>query len=217
MDFVTLQKIMRGVIESSSACDGQLFTGKVISDNPLQIKLGEEADGIVLDGDDIILTESVVSKKLYIKKHTHGMDDALVDYQATGNLGAPIIFAPLGVEIWVPSGNEPPYTDDDPNPKGSGTNPQWMINPAIPNPQTLPLKHSHAIHTSTLDAWVTEYGTRLPRDPNDYDAGGEQICITINRSLAKDDSVIMTRVSHGQQFIVLSRYFEVDSPGEDDE
>jgi hypothetical protein len=63
---------------------------------------------------------------------------------------------------------------------------------------------------------VTEYGTRLPREPEDYDESGEQVCITINRSLKKGDSVIMSRVSHGQQFIVLSRYFPVDKAGDDD-
>lgn len=211
MDFRVVQMIAKGVVESSAACDGQLFTGKVTSANPLKIKLGTEAGSIELDGDDIILTESVVSKKLYIQKHTHAMDEALVDYSGTGNSGAPIIFTPYGVEPFVPSGNEPPYTDDPPNSKGSGDNPQWILNPAIPEPTKLPLKHSHANHTTVVDGWVTEYGHKLETSKDE-----EQICITLNRSLEEGDSVIMTRVSHGQQFIVLSRYFEVDKPGEDD-
>lgn len=190
MDYSLIQQIALGVVESSSACDGQLFTGKVTSASPLSIKLGEEAGGIELDGDDIILTESVVSKKLYIKKHKHGENESLVDYTATGNLGAPIVFTPLGMD------------PDD---------------PSIESPTTLPLKHSHSIHDVTLDAWITEYGHRLPRDPEDYNADGDQICLTLNRSLEEGDSVIMTRVSHGQQFIVLSRYFPVDEQGEDDD
>lgn len=218
MDYTLLQQIALGVVEASAACDGQLFTGKVTSDSPLRIKLGEEAGGIELDGDDIILTESVVSKKLYIKKHLHTMEEALIDYGATGNMGAPILFVPHGMELYILNPNfDPsmPRTDTD-EAKGTGTNPMYIINPLIPDPQTLPLKHAHVINDITLDGWVTEHGYRLPRDPEDYDAGGDQICLTINRSLEKGDSVIMTRVSHGQQFIALSRYFPVDEQGEDD-
>ena len=76
----------------------------------------------------------------------------------------------------------------------------------------LTLKHKHEIEDTILDAWVTEYGHKLNSTKDD-----EQICITINRSLQKGDSVIMSRVSHGQQFIVLSRYFPVDKAGGDDE
>ena len=72
MDFTSLQQIAKGVVECSAACDGQLFTGKVTSASPLKIKLGDEAGGIELDGDDIILTANVVSKKIYIEKHSHG-------------------------------------------------------------------------------------------------------------------------------------------------
>lgn len=203
MDFRVVQMIAKGVVESSAACDGQLFTGKVTSASPLKIKLGTEAGGIELDGDDIILTESVVSKKLYIKKHYHTEDARLIDVQGTTAAG-PVIFAPVG-ELPSPTIPDP----DDPD--------HEIPNPDFPTgPSTLTLNHNHGIHTSTLDAWITEYGTKLPRDPQDYDIDGEQICITLNRSLEEGDSVIMTRVSHGQQFIVLSRYFEVDKPGEDD-
>ena len=69
MDYETIQRIAAGVVDSSSACDGQLFEGTVTSAEPLKISLGE--GGIELDGDDIILTQSVVKKLLYIKTHTH--------------------------------------------------------------------------------------------------------------------------------------------------
>lgn len=219
MDYNALQKIAKGVVSTSAACDGQLVTGKVTSANPLKIQLGKEAGGIVLDGDDIILTQAVVSKKLYIKKHNHTESEALIDYTATGNLGAPILFAPLGVDLYIPNPNydpSQPRTDTD-EAKGTGTNPMYILNPAVPTPTTLPLKHLHGINTSTLDAWVTEYGSKLPVDPSDYDQSGEQVVITINRSLEVGDHVIMSMVSHGQQFVVLSRYFEVDNPGKDDE
>jgi hypothetical protein len=191
MDYRMIQQIAQGVVDTSAACDGQLFTGTVSNDNPLRISLGEESGSIELDGDDIILTQAVVSKKIYIKKHKHEEDEALTDYQAFGYAGFAVQFVPAG---------SPSPDPDDPAP-----------------PTTLPLQHKHAIHTSTLDAWCTEYGHKLPVDPEDYDEDGEQTVITINRGLEKGDKVIMTRVSNGQQFVVLSRYFEVDKPGEDDE
>lgn len=182
MDYSTIQSIANGVVEASAACDGQLFTGTVTSANPLKITLGEDAGGIELDGDDIILTQAVVSKKLYIKKHDHTESSELTDMSGTSPAG-PVVFAPI------------PEPGETPEPGG----------------ETLPLNHSHTINTITLDAWVTEYGTKLPREKDD-----EQTVVTINRGLEKGDKVIMTRVSHGQQFIVLSRYFEVDKQGEDD-
>lgn len=194
MDYRTVQKIAQGVVDTSATCDGQLFTGTVSSDNPLKIKLSDEAGSIELDGDDIILTQAVVSKKIYIKKHKHEEDESLVDMQGQYvSPGGPALVT------FFPSGSPSP-SPDDPEP-----------------PTVLGLKHKHTIHTSTLDAWVTEYGHKLPVDPSDYDEDGEQTVITINRGLEKGDKVIMTRVSYGQQFIVLSRYFEVDKQGEDDE
>lgn len=214
IDYSIVQQIAKGVVESSAACDGQLFTGKVTSASPLKIKLSNEAGGIELDGDDIILTSAVVSKKLYIQKHSHTDDESLVDHTATGNMGAPIIFTPVGVQAYIENPNFNPNeerTDTDEQ-KGTGDNPKYILNPAVPNPTTLPMKHTHAINDTVVNTWMTEYGTKLPVDKDD-----ERIVITINRSLEEGDSVIMTRVSHGQQFIVLSRYFPVDSPGEDDE
>ena len=214
MDYVTMQKIARGVLESSAACDGQLFTGTVTSANPLKIKLGEESGSIEIDGDDIILTQSVVSKKIYIEKHNHSEEAALIDHKGTGNLGAPILFTPLGVELYV---NNPDYdpnkprTDTDEAP-GTPDNPMKILNPAIPDPTTLPMEHTHSINTTVVNGWATEYGHRLPVDKDD-----ERIIITINRGLEDGDKVVMTRVSGGQQFVVLSRYFEVDKQGEDDE
>lgn len=199
MDFRSVQQIAQNVIECSAACDGQLFTGKVTSANPLKIKISDDADGIELEGDDIILTANVVSKKLYIKKHDHTDENALTDTSAMDGMGLPVNFIPAGV-----------------NPSDFPINPDTGL-PDIPGMgTTLSLQHKHVINTNTLEAWVTEYGTKLPFDPIEHNPDGEQIVITINRSLEVGDSVIMTRVSHGQQFVVLSRYFEVDKQGEDD-
>lgn len=193
MDYVTIQKIAQGVVESSAACDGQLFTGTVTNDKPLKIKLGEESGAIEIDGDDIILTQGVVSKKIYIKKHTHMIGAAVGTHTHTiTELPCTALPAPVSPE----------------NPAiayGTGAT-------LVPNE----INASTEIVDRTLDAWCTEYGHKLPVDPEIYNPNGEQIVITINRGLEKGDKVIMSRVSHGQQFVVLSRYFEVDKQGEDD-
>lgn len=192
----SIQQIAKGVVETSSACDGQLYTGTVTSSNPLKIKLGIDVGDIELEGDDIILTQSVVSKKLYIKKHTHKIGSDISNHT---HVVAESPFTVAG------SCSIPPAT---------GTITGTATGTA---PMTEDFTSDTEIVTSTLDAWVTEYGHKLPRDPDEYNMDGEQVCITINRSLQKGDSVIMSRVSHGQQFIVLSRYFPVDKAGDDDE
>lgn len=189
MDYVTLQRLAEGVVEASAACDGQLFTGTVSNANPLSIKLGEESGSIEIDGDDIILTQSVVSKKIYIKKHTHKIGETVATHTH-----------PATLAVTGTAEGALPVT-------GTATG---------STSASSQLTTETLIVDRTLDAWCTEYGHRLPVDPETYNPDGDQICITINRGLEKGDKVIMSRVSHGQQFVVLSRYFEVDKPGEDD-
>ena len=129
--------------------------GEVTHVNPLNVKVGSYS----IDEDFMVIDSSCRKTVINIpidsaNEHIHGMDDALVDYQATGNMGAPIIFVPLGVEAFVPSENTPDYnaypntgfSDLEDGVKGTGSNPYWIVNPNIPNPTTLPLKHSHSIH-----------------------------------------------------------------------
>lgn len=181
MDYETIQRIAAGVVETSAACDGQLYTGKVTSANPLKIALSEEAGAIELDGDDIILTSAVMSKKIYIKKHTHPVGSAITNHthalQGSCTQAGEVTGVALASDAFKTT---PPETVD--------------------------------VDNTVLDGYCTEYGHKLPVESDD-----DKIVITINRSLEKGDAVIMTRVSHGQQFIVLSRYFEVDKAGEDDD
>ena len=190
--------------------------GTVTSASPLKIRLNDGT--LEVSGSSIMLTESVVEKTITIKKHDHTENDALVDYTATGNMGAPILFAPLGVDLYILNPNfdpSQPRTDTD-EAKGTGSNPKYILNPDIPSPTTLPMKHSHGINTSTLDAWVTEFGVKQPVDPESYNQSGDEVVITINRGLEKYDKVIMLSVSEGQKFIVLSRIFKRDDETDDD-
>ncbi len=201
----TIQSIAVNAVKSTNPME--YCFGTVTSADPLKIRLNDST--IEISGNSILLTEPVVEKKVYIKAHNHTENESLVDYTATGNLGAPVLFAPLGIDLYIPNPNydpSQPRTDTD-EAKGTGTNPMYILNPDVPTPTTLPLKHLHGINTSTLDAWVTEFGEKLPVDPEQYKQSGDQVIITMNRALEKDDKVIMLRVSSGQRFIVLSRIF----------
>ena len=131
--------------------------GEVTHVNPLQIKVGSysiDEDFMVIDSSCRKLVINIPTDSAF--EHTHGMDDALVNYSATGNMGAPIIFVPQGLEPFVPSGNTPDYntypntgySDLETDTKGTGANPYWIVNPAIPNPTTLTVKHAHGIHNA---------------------------------------------------------------------
>lgn len=185
MDYETIQRIAAGVVETSAACDGQLYTGKVTSANPLKIALSEEAGAIELDGDDIILTSAVVSKKIYINKHTHSIGNTVKGHTHVVSGSCSVIVTPPTPISGTITGTASASTELAPNPN---------------------------VDDTVLDGYCTEYGHKLP-----VESDNDKIVITINRSLEKGDAVIMTRVSHGQQFIVLSRYFEVDKAGEDDD
>lgn len=83
----------------------------------------------------------------------------------------------------------------------TGGNVSFTVN-GVPT-SSVTLNHKHTNETTVLDAVCTEHGEELPKD-----ADNDRIIVTINRSLAKGDKVVMLRVSGGQRFIVLSRVFE---------
>jgi hypothetical protein len=202
----TIQSIAVNAVNSTNPIS--FVFGTVTSASPLKIRMDQST--INLEGDSLILTASVIEKKLVINKHSHTEDESLVDYTATGNMGAPIIFVPSGMELYVVNLNfnpNEPRTDTD-DAKGTGSNPKYIVNPAIPNPQVLPLKHAHAIHDTVVDAYVYEEG----KDDDDHkllvEKDDERIVVTVNRALQKNDKVVMLRVCGGQRFIVLSRVFE---------
>lgn len=201
-----IQNIAVNAVKSTNPMS---FTyGTVTSASPIRIRIDQST--INLEGESLILTTPVIERKLVINKHSHTEDASLVDNTATGNLGAPIMFTPVGVQLYVVNPNfdpNQPRTDTDEQ-KGTGSNPKYIINPSVPNPTVLSLNHSHAIHDTVIDGYVYE-GSEDDEDHRfEAEADDDKIVITINRGLRKGDKVIMLRVSSGQQFIVLSRVFE---------
>jgi len=140
---------MQAARQEAKSYAASVCIGEVTSVDPLKVKL---QDGLELTEDFLVV--SCFCKETVIKipqddnaKHAHTMEEALVDYQAVGNLGAPIVFAPMGMEMYVANPDfdpERPATDDDV--PGTPDNPRRIQNPAIPSPNTLPLKHLHAIN-----------------------------------------------------------------------
>ena len=66
------------------------------------------------------------------------------------------------------------------------------------------------VQDTVLDAYVNEFGAS---DPLDHPSDENEIVVTLNRGLKKDDKVLMLQVCGGQKFIILSRLF----PHTDDE
>lgn len=187
----TIQTIAVNAVNSTNPIS--FVFGTVTSADPLKIRMDQST--IELEGGSLILTANVIEKKLVINKHSHTDDESLVDYTATGNSGAPIIFAPVGVQAYVANPNF------DPNKPRTDTD-------EVKGTPVLPLKHNHAIHDTVVDAYVYEEG----KDDDDHklavEKDDERIVVTVNRPLKKGDKVIMLRVSGGQRFIVMSRLFQ---------
>lgn len=154
----------------------QYCYGTVTNADPLKIRLNDTT--LEITGNSILLTESVVEKKITIKKHTHKIGPEIANH--THIVGVP----PLTVAGAVPAA--PPTA-----PTAAGT-----------VPKTNDFDQNTEIVTTVLEAVCTEFGENLPVDRDD-----ERIVITTNRALEKDDKVLMLRVSAGQRFIVLSRVF----------
>lgn len=143
-----MNTVMQAAIQQARNYASDVCFGDVTGVEPLKVKL---ENGLELSEDFLVV--SCFCKETVIKipqddkaKHAHNMDEALVDYQATGNLGAPIVFVPMGVEAYVDNPHfdeNSPATDDEI--PGTGDNPAKIINPNVPNPTTLPLKHTHTI------------------------------------------------------------------------
>lgn len=172
----TIQTIAVNAVNSTNPIS--FVFGTVTSADPLKIRMDQST--IELEGGSLILTANVIEKKLVINKHSHTEDESLVDYTATGNSGAPIIFTPADISPDIP-----------PTPS-----------------ETLPLKHDHAIHDTVVDAYVYEEGKDDDDHKLAVEKDDERIVVTVNRPLKKGDKVIMLRVSGGQRFIVISRLFQ---------
>lgn len=150
MDFVIrlLEEVKRMIRDAIRQNEPRVMFGEVTSDSPLKIKV---KDSYEIDEDFMVLDSRCVETWIKIPtdgnpKHAHTMEEALVDYQATGNMGAPIIFVPLGVEAYIDNPDfDPEKEQTDKDIPGTGSNPKKKLNPAVPNPTTLPLKHTHTI------------------------------------------------------------------------
>lgn len=154
----------------------QYCYGTVTNADPLKIRLNDTT--LEITGNSILLTESVVEKKITIQKHTHKIGSTIADH--THIVSEP----PLSVSGSSISGGAV---------EGAATGTV---------PKTKDFDQDTEIVTTVLEAVCTEFGKNLPVDRDD-----ERIVITTNRALEKDDKVLMLRVSAGQRFIVLSRVF----------
>ena len=88
----TIQSIAVKAVQSTNPV---VFTyGTVTAINPLRIRIDEST--VELTGDSLILTANVVEKTMTIKKHTHGMDEQLIDIASASTAagGGAVTFMP---------------------------------------------------------------------------------------------------------------------------
>ena len=170
----TIQSIAVNAVQSTNPM--QYCYGTVTNADPLKIRLNDTT--LEITGNSILLTESVVEKKITIQKHTHKIGSTIADHTH--------IVTPEDLTVIAA-----PAPTTPPGPSVSGT-----------VPKTIDFSKDTKVINTVVDAKCTEFGKDLPVDRND-----ERIVITTNRALEKDDKVLMLRVSAGQRFIVLSRVF----------
>lgn len=85
----TIQSIAVRAVDSTNPV---VFTyGTVTSADPLKIRIDETT--IELSGESLILTANVVEKTVTIQKHTHGMDEQLLDIASAVSPAGSVTFA----------------------------------------------------------------------------------------------------------------------------
>lgn len=158
--------------------------GTVKKVNPLAIEVGD--NGLVIPEKALILCEPVIEKKLTIKKHNHTIGSALVGHTH------PI--PSLQVTGAVPIGTAP--VTAGPGSTSASTD----------------LNAKTTVDDTVLDAYCQEFKMddehKLPAVPDD-----DKIVVTINKALEVGEKVVMLKVCSGQEFIVLSRMYDLGHEG----
>lgn len=91
----TIQTIAVRAVESTNPV---VFTyGTVTGTDPLKVRIDEST--IELSGESLILTANVVEKTVTIQKHTHGMDNQLIDIASASTAAGPVAFTPQGASV----------------------------------------------------------------------------------------------------------------------
>lgn len=90
----TIQSIAVNAVQSTNPM--QYCYGTVTNADPLKIRLNDTT--LEITGNSILLTESVVEKKITIKKHTHDESEELADVaSAAAKTGGPVSFVSAGI------------------------------------------------------------------------------------------------------------------------
>lgn len=178
----TIQSIAVNAVKSTNPVE--YCIGTVTSSDPLRVRLNDNT--LEIWGDTLMLTSSVVERKLTIKKHTHDIGETLATHTHpfTGEFKGTI------------TPPEPPATM------------AGVVSGSVS--ASSELTTTTTVVDTILDAFVTEHGV----EQLDAEKDNDKIVVTINRALRKDDKVIMMRVYGGQKFIILSRIFKRDDETE---
>lgn len=183
-----IQSIAVNAVDATNPAS--LCFGTVTSANPLKIRLNEST--LEVDSSVLILTESVVERKLTIDKHTHDIGSTVAGHEHpfgnTPPTGSPAVTAPAG-------------TAGGPCTLGGKIQ------------KSADLKNDTKVVDQVLSVHWSEYGVDLT--DKQVKADDDKVVITMTRALDVDDKVIMLRLMGGQKFLILSRVFEMEGDDED--
>lgn len=180
-----IQSIAVNAVDATNPAS--LCFGTVTSANPLKIRLNEST--LEVDSSVLILTESVVERKLTIDKHTHDIGSTVASHEhpfGTPPTGSPKVSAPPGGGTCTLAGKIQKSSD---------------------------LKDDTKVVDQVLSVHWSEYGVDLT--DKQVKADKDKVVITMTRALDVDDKVIMLRLMGGQKFLILSRVFEMEGDDED--
>lgn len=181
-----IQSIAVNAVDATNPAS--LCFGTVTSADPLKIRLNEST--LEVDSSVLILTESVVERKLTIDKHTHNIGSTVAGHKHP--FGAPTPTGSLSVEA----------------PPGGGA---CTLGGDIQ--KSSDLGDSTKVVDQVLSVHWSEYGVDLT--DKQVKADKNKVVITMTRALDVDDKVIMLRLMGGQKFLILSRVFEMEGDDED--
>lgn len=169
----TIQSIAVNAVNSTNPTT---FTfGTVTNISPLRVRIDQST--INIEGDSLILTSSVVERKIVIDKHTHDIGDIIAAHTHPFS-GAITGESAAGAVSGTCSGTTSASTE---------------------------LNSQTKVVDTVLSARCVE--NKDGDHPLPVESDDDKIVVTINRALKKGDKVVMLRVSGGQRFIVLSRVF----------
>lgn len=176
----SIQRVSENVLSSKGLTD--MVTGTVTSINPLEVTILNNQ--LPIPQEALVLTESVVEKKIVIQGHTHPLPPLAHSHDFSGSTDS--------------------YTGEtEPAAVGDTTHShEFTVPPLSVEGSTDTALDGDEDSTTLIDyenIIAYEHGIALPVNGHE---------VILNRGLELNDNVLMMRVLNGQNYIIISRLFQ---------